>query len=290
MGNKGSDWNVDDGKDLSVFKLECNKTPPCIDSYSAVANAGTLVGTPPLTRQLFLRESDLATVGEMSPERAKEISWSLTAYDTAPGARSDGPPSLKSRGAPIKASSKQGKLITQLVAAERVSAAANARTNALQLVPAPTEEELPTANLLCPQASGRLSDEARDSNAVSNTLGSNKSLGSCGTGALLLDMAALRHDKQQTRLTSPISDGTSSLMTESSLLATTTSTSARSFLNACKYLSIPHGYLPVNDSAVEEERDMFSMDHRILLGAAVTSGSCCLALTGCQTRILGVQC
>jgi hypothetical protein len=48
-GNKGSDWNVDDGKDLSVINLKCNKTPPCIDSYSAVANAGTLLGTPPLT-------------------------------------------------------------------------------------------------------------------------------------------------------------------------------------------------------------------------------------------------
>jgi hypothetical protein len=81
-------------------------------------------------------------------------------------------------------------------------------------------------------------------------------------------MAALRRDKQQSRLTSPISDSTSSLMTESSLLATTTSTSACSSLNESKYSSVSHGYLPVNDSAVEEERDMFSMDHRISLGAA----------------------
>ena len=95
-GNKGSDWNVDDGEDLSVFNLKCNKTLPCIDSYSAVANAGTSLGTPPLMRQLFLRKSDLATIVEMSPERAKEISWSLMASDTAPDARSDGPPSLKS--------------------------------------------------------------------------------------------------------------------------------------------------------------------------------------------------
>ncbi len=146
--------------------------------------------------------------------------------------------------------------------------AANACINALQLVQVPTEEELPAANLLCPQASGRLSNGAPDSNAVSNTPGLNKSLGSCGTGALLSDMAALRRDKQQSRLTSFISDGTPSLMTESSLLATTTSTSARSSINASKYSSIPHGYLPVNDSAVEEERDMFSMDCRIPLGAA----------------------
>jgi hypothetical protein len=95
-GNEGSDWNMDDGEYLSVFNLECNKTPPCIDSSSAVANTETLLGTPPLTRQLFLREFDLATIGEMSPERAKEISWSLTASDTVPDARSDGPPSLKS--------------------------------------------------------------------------------------------------------------------------------------------------------------------------------------------------
>jgi hypothetical protein len=135
-------------------------------------------------------------------------------------------------------------------------------------VSAPTEEELPTANLLCPQASGCLFDEAPDSNTVSNTPRLNKSLESCGAGALLLDMATLTRDKQQSRLTSPISDGTPSLMTESSLLATTTSTSARSSLNASKYSSVPHGYLPVNDSAVEEERDMFSTDHRIPLGAA----------------------
>jgi hypothetical protein len=95
-GNKGSVWNVDDGKDLSVFNLKCNKTPPCIDSYSAVANTGSLLGTPPLTRQLFLRESNHATVGEMSPEKAKEISWSLMASDTAPDARSNEPPFLKS--------------------------------------------------------------------------------------------------------------------------------------------------------------------------------------------------
>jgi hypothetical protein len=215
-----------------------------------------------------LRESDLVTVGEISPERAKEISWSLTASDTAPDARSNGPPSLKSPGTPIKASSKQGKLITQLAAAERVSVAANACINALWLVPAPTEEELLTANLLCPQASGHLSDEAPDSNAVSNTPGLNKSLGSCGTGALLSDMATLRRDKQQSRLTSPISDGTSSLMTESSLSATTTSTSACSSLNASKYSSVLHGYLPFNNSAVVEERDTFSIDHRIPLGAA----------------------
>ncbi len=113
-----------------------------------MVNAGTLLGIPPLTRQLFLWKSNLATVGEMSPERVKEISWSLTASDTAPDARSNGPPSLKSRCIPIKALSKQGKLITQLVAAEWVSAAANACINALQLVPAPTEEELLTANLL----------------------------------------------------------------------------------------------------------------------------------------------
>ncbi len=50
--------------------------------------------------------------------------------------------------------------------------------------------------------------------------------------------------------------------------ATTVSTSAHSSLNASKYSSVPHGYLPINDSAIVENRDMFSMDHRIPLGAA----------------------
>jgi hypothetical protein len=146
--------------------------------------------------------------------------------------------------------------------------------NALWFVPAPTEEELPPSNPLCPQVSLCPSNKALDSNAGSNTPGSNKSLGSRGAGALLSDMAALRRDKQQSRLTSPISDGTPisegtpSLLTESSVSATTISTSARSSLNASKYSSVPHGYLPVNNSAVVENRDMFSMDHRILLGAA----------------------
>jgi hypothetical protein len=180
---------------------------------------------------------------------------------------------LQPQGSPIKALSKQGKLITHLAVVEQDSAAANAHMNALRL-PASTEEELPPSNLPCPQASVCPSDEALDSNAASNTPGSNKSLGSCGTGALLLDIATLRRDKQQSRLTSPISDGTPIsegtplLLTESSVSATAISTSARSSLNASKYSSIPHGYLPVNNSAMVENRDMFSMDYRIPMGAA----------------------
>jgi hypothetical protein len=271
-GNRGRDWNGEDSKDLSLFNPKCNKTPPCIDSYSGVVAAGTLLETPPLTRQLFLKESDLAAVGVILPER--ENSWSLMTSDAAPHARSDGLPSLQPQGTPNKALSKQGKVITHLAAAERDSAAANAHMNALWFVPAPTEEELPPSNLSCPQASVCPSNKALDSNAASNTPGSNKSLGSRGAGALLSDMAALRHDKQQSRLTSPISDGTPisegtpSLLTESSVSAITISTLAHSSLNASKYSSVPHGYLPVNDSAVVENRDMFSMDHRIPLGVS----------------------
>jgi hypothetical protein len=168
-----------------------------------VAAAGTLLETPLLTRQLFLKESDLAAVGVILPEREKEISWFLTTSDAAPHARSDGLPSLQPRGTPNKALSKQGKLITRLAAAEWDSVAANAHMNALRFVPAPTEEELLPSNPPCPQASVCPSNEALDGNAASNTPGSNKSLGFCGAGTLLSDMAALRHDKQKPRLTSP---------------------------------------------------------------------------------------
>jgi hypothetical protein len=269
-GSRGSCWNVEDGKDLRVCNPECNKTPPCIDSYSAGERAGTVFGTPSHMRQLFLTsESGPSAVGGIPPEREKEISWSLTTSDAALQARSNGSPSLQPRGTPIKKiSSKQGKLLAQLAAAKRDSAAANARRNALRSVISPTEEKLPFANTSRPQASAGHSDEVPDSNSAANTPGSNKSLGSCGTGTLLLDMAALRRDKQLSRLTSPISDGTPSLLTDSSMSATTISTSARSSLNASKYSSVPHGYLPVNGSAAVEDRDMFSVDPRIPLGEA----------------------
>ena len=87
--------NGEDGKDLSLFNPECNKTPPCIDSYSGVAAAGTSLEALPLTWQLFLKESNLAAVGVILPEREKEISWSLTTSNAAPHARSNRPPSLQ---------------------------------------------------------------------------------------------------------------------------------------------------------------------------------------------------
>jgi hypothetical protein len=112
-GSRGSCWNVEDGKDLSACNSKCNKTPPCIDSYSAGEHAGTVFGTPSYMRQLFLTsESDLSTVGGIPPEREKEISWSLTTSNAALQARSDGSPSLQPQGTPIKKiSSKQGKLL-----------------------------------------------------------------------------------------------------------------------------------------------------------------------------------
>jgi hypothetical protein len=112
-GSSGSCWNIEDGKDLSVCNSKCNKTPPCIDSYSAGEHAGTVFRTPSHMRQLFsTSESDLSTVGGIPPEREKEISWSLTTSDAALQARSNGPPSLQPQGTPIKKiSSKQGKLL-----------------------------------------------------------------------------------------------------------------------------------------------------------------------------------
>jgi hypothetical protein len=154
------------------------------------------------------------------------------------------------------------------VAAEQEFAAANARVNALRPVPASPKEELLISNSLLLQASVGHSDKAPDINAPINTPGSNKSLGPLGAGALLSDMATLRHEKHHSRMTNPISDGTPSLLTDSSMSATTSSTSARTSLNASKYPSIPHGHLPVNDSdVVDEDDDMYSLKHRVPLGA-----------------------
>jgi hypothetical protein len=221
-------------------------------------------------RQLFsTSESDPSAVGGIPPEREKEISWSLMTSNEALQARSNRSPSLQPQGTPIKKiSSKQGKLLAQLEAAERDSAAANACRNDLRSVISPPEEKLSFANTSRPQASAGHSDEVPDSNSAANTPGLNKSLGSCGAGILLSDMAALRRNKQLSRLTFSISDGTPSLLTDSSMLAITISTSARSSLSASKYSSVPHGYLPINDSTALEDRDMFSMDHRIPLGEA----------------------
>jgi hypothetical protein len=69
-------------------------------------------------------------------------------------------------------------------------------------------------------------------------------------------------------MTGPISDGTLSLLTDSSMSATTSSTSAQTSLNASKYQSIPHGHLRVNDSdVVDDDDDMYSLKHRVPLGA-----------------------
>ncbi len=289
-GNKGSVWNVDDGKDLSVFNLKCNKTPPCIDSYSAVANTGSLLGTPPLTRQLFLRESNHATVGEMSPEKAKEISWSLMASDTAPDARSNEPPFLKSWGTPIKALSKQGKLITQLAAAEWVSAAANARINALRLVPAPTEEELLTANLLCSQVSGHLPTKPWTAMQYLTLLDQTSFWG------LVVQAPCCQIWPHWGVISSSQSWPPSSQMVPH-----------HSWLRAPCWLPLPqHQPIPLlmhpsihpslmdispSTTAPWRRRGICSPwiagSHLVLL---VTSGSCHLALTGWQTRILRVQC
>ncbi len=95
-GSRGSCWNMEDGEDLSVCNSKCNKTPPCIDSYSAGECPGTVFGTPSHMRQLFsTSESGPSTVGGIPPEREKEISWSLTTSDAALQARSDGSPSLQ---------------------------------------------------------------------------------------------------------------------------------------------------------------------------------------------------
>jgi hypothetical protein len=84
---------------------------------------------------------------------------------------------------------------------------------------------------------------------------------------MVSDIAALRCNSHRASGPIPVSDGTPSLLTDGSVSATTSNFSGRSSLNASKYPSVPHGHLPVNKCADEHSVDMFSMDHRIPLGA-----------------------
>jgi len=231
---------------------------------TAGARSGEMAtDTPQYTRQLFPDTSS-------PPVREKEITWSLTTSGASPQSEKDGPPPFQTRGTPIKrTTNKQEKLLAQLNAAEQSSAIARAQVNALRSgTISLSGKERPMIQSPDPQAVNPLSGKLPDSNSPASTPGSNKSLGSRGAGALLTDIATLRRDRLHSNMTSPISDGTPSLLTDSSMSATTISTSARSSLYASKYPSVPHGNISNNDSTTVEDRDMFSMDHRIPLGEA----------------------
>ena len=65
----------------------------------------------------------------------------------------------------------------------------------------------------------------------------------------------------------PILDGTPSLTEGSSLSASASLISGCSLLNASPYALVPHGTLPYNRFLDEDDGDMYSIEHRVSLGA-----------------------
>jgi hypothetical protein len=82
-------------------------------------------------------------------------------------------------------------------------------------------------------------------------------------------MSALGHDKERLDRSIPILEGTPSLMEARSFSASVSLIFDCSLLNASTYALVPLETLPYNRVLEEDGGDMYSMEHRVSLGAPI---------------------
>jgi hypothetical protein len=203
----------------------------------------------------FLCVQYVDVVIKKSGKTDKAVSWTPS---TSRADGIEGADALPLWGTPFKKALKLSWLANQLEAAEQKAA-----DSASKIVDGTPEQGTIPPQGATPQPNGLPveSSPAQDSIQASCRL-----LSTVGD-SLRADLSALQQERRRVNRSTPVSDGTP-LVAETLLSATTSSLFARLLLNASTFSSVPHGHLPVYRTVDSNNLDMYSMDHRISLGAA----------------------